>query len=360
VTGVSVGCAVSGTFTSVGNLSGGGRGFHTATKLSSGKVLIAGGRNTTTNYIAATEIYDPSTGNFTTTNNMNSPRGMFTATLLQNGKVLLAGGYSGSASLASAELYDPSNGTFTLTGNMNSQRYIHKAVLLNNGKVLIVGGTATGNSLSSAELYDPSNGTFTLTNSMNTPRMGHSATLLSSGKVLIAGGDNYNGSFNYLASAEIFDPSTNQFAYTGNLNIARQDHTSTLINNGKVLITGGMINTGNSFISCELYDPSTGLFSSTGSMNAGRSIHSAILLSNGNVLVVGGYSGVSYLSTYSNTEIYNTTNGTFSNTGSMSAARGDFPVVILDNSGKVLVTGGFSATNFSNFVHVSSAEIYTP
>ena len=45
-----------------------------------------------------------------------------TATLLPNGKVLVAGGYDSSGYLASAELYDPASGTWTATGSLATAR----------------------------------------------------------------------------------------------------------------------------------------------------------------------------------------------------------------------------------------------
>ena len=82
-----------------------------------------------------------------------------TATLLQNGFVLVAG--SASANDPSADLYNPSTGTWTLTGNLNTKRGLHTATLLNDDTVLIAGGMCyCGFWASIAELYNPSTGTF--------------------------------------------------------------------------------------------------------------------------------------------------------------------------------------------------------
>ena len=66
-----------------------------------------------------------------------------TATLLSNGKILVAGGATtGFSALASAELYDPASGTWSATGRMATARDEHTATLLPNGKVLVPGGFA--------------------------------------------------------------------------------------------------------------------------------------------------------------------------------------------------------------------------
>src|SRR5215470_10027236 len=87
-------------------------------------------------------VFAQSTGTFTPTGNMNVPRYGHTATLLTNGKVLFAGGSSTAGTwqpLSSAELYDPATGTFTPTGDMTWPQLGHAATLLPDGKVLIVG-----------------------------------------------------------------------------------------------------------------------------------------------------------------------------------------------------------------------------
>jgi len=205
------------------------RYYHTATLLSDGRVLVAGGtgaRPETFPYpgIASTELYDPGTGTWTVTGNLNAGRLLHTATLLPNGRVLVAGGWpdhTHNGIMASAELYDPATGTWTRTGSMNVGRAAHTATLLFNGKVLVVG--ASRGFPNSAELYDPATGNWSFTGSTVTPLFGyHTATLLANGKVLVAAGYDSNG--NVSANAQLYDPATGTWTATGSLTTARQDH----------------------------------------------------------------------------------------------------------------------------------------
>jgi Kelch motif len=124
-----------------------------------------------------------------------------TATLLSNGQVLVAGGYKSSA-LDGAELYNPSTHVWSPTGSLVNARYFHTANLLTNREVLVAGGGNTVD-IASAELYDPSTGIWSLTGPLATPRTDHTATLLATGQVLAAGGYD-NSPPGGLASAELF------------------------------------------------------------------------------------------------------------------------------------------------------------
>jgi hypothetical protein len=283
------------------------------------------------------------------TGSMETARGNLTATLLNNGQVLVAGGrLRGNYNLNTAELYNPSTGTFTPTGHLNAGRNAHAATLLPNGEVLIVGGQDIVNSqincLSSAELYNPTTGQFTFTGSLNTARCLPTATLLNNGKVLITDG----------ATAELYDPSTGTFSLTGSLNNSRAVHTSTLLANGKVLIAGGQGTSGAYLANAELYDPATGSFTATGSMHTARAFLSATLLGNGKVLIAGGQGSAPNYPILGSAELYNPATGKFTLTSSLNTPR-CFQTSLLLPSGKALVAAGIAFR-----VTTTSAELYDP
>ena len=182
----------TGIWTNTGSLNT-ARADHTATLLPNGKVLVAGGSGSSNNTLYAlssAELYDPITGIWTNTGAMTASRSEHTATLLFNGKILVAGGSDSSDpldnSLSSAELYDPITGTWTNTGAMTVSRARHTAALLFDGKVLVAQGNAGTDP--TAEIYDPATGTWTATAAMNTTHFLITETLLPNGKVLVVGG----------------------------------------------------------------------------------------------------------------------------------------------------------------------------
>ena len=343
------------------------RFYHTATQLNNGDVLVVGGfansgfSGVGSGPLASAELYNPVTASFAPTASLNTARSEQTATLLSNGMVLIAGGYDSNGNpLASAELYNPSTATFIPTGSLNVARYNHTATLLANGTVLVAGGTiGNGNVVASAELYNPTTGTFTPTGSLNTARAYQSATLLNNGTVLIAGGIN-TGIFG-LNSAEIYNPLTGIFIATGTMTSGHAFHSATLLNNGGVLVAGGVDSNATPSASAELYDPSTGTFNSTGRMSTPRLWHTATLVNNGTVLVAGG-SQDNQCCILTSAEVFDPSLGTFSLTGVLTSGR-VFQSAVLLTTGQVLVAGGLSGGNFGSgnppfAVPLASAELY--
>jgi len=252
------------------------------TLLRNGKVLFAGGivelPMDGAIRLAIPELYDLATGTFSFTGSLATTGCTFyvcggpdisAVALLSDGKVLIAGE-------PNSEIYDPASATFALTGRMvtpcvlgGTPQYIagRTATLLSNGKVLLTGGAHEDcGRFADAELYDPQAGTFTAIGSMTRARDNHRATLLSDGTVLITGGETQECVGNWCVFsgtttiAEVYDPSTNRFAPIGTMTDPRAGHTSTLLQNGSVLITGGYCYGGigsfcGAFASAEVYTP---------------------------------------------------------------------------------------------------------
>lgn len=186
---------------------------------------------------------------------------------------------------------------------------------------------------------------------MNVERAAHSSILLPNGLVLITGG--IMTGEQATESAELFNPGTRSFITTGSMSVPRQTHTATLLTNGKVLIAGGGSN-GQCLSSAELFDPVSGEFTPTGSLLTARYSHRAVLLNNGKVLIIGGIGdNWTYLSS---AELYDPQTGKFSLTAEMNTARDAHTATLLHN-GNVLITGGSDGRGVNKIIH-SSAELY--
>lgn len=221
------------------------RESHTMTRLPSGKVLVAGGGGVGPSLAESitAELFDPATKTYSATGNLvDILRMMHSASLLSTGKVLIAGGYgNGEGSLSSTELYDPATGKFTAGPAMLVVRYNHTATTLPSGKVLILGGWGNGY-VSNADLYTPSPtgiGAFAKTGSLAEGRTTPATALLPSGKVLTAGGDNGGAA----AFADLWDPAADagKGAWTSTVALpaGRYGHAASTLPSGKVLISGG-------------------------------------------------------------------------------------------------------------------------
>jgi hypothetical protein len=308
---------------------------HTATLLTNGRVLIAGGSGN------SAELYDPNTGTFAATGSMNAPRGAHTATLLADGRVLIAGGNG----LASAELYDPVAGTFAATGSMMTERNLHEAALLRDGRVLVAGGfRSNGSDVLSAELYDPTTGTFSATGDLHRAWIQASATLLADGTVLIG--------------AEVYAPYTGLFTDTGHPS-HDYAYTATLLLGGTAFIAGGGDSDPAICLSAtEQYQPSTATFAAARTMTLCRYSHTATLLPSGTVVLAGGasYDAGPFQANLASVEIYDFRSGTFGWIGDMLAGRQGHTATLLGD-GRILIAGGVGAPGYST---LATAEIYSP
>jgi hypothetical protein len=293
----------TGKFSATGNLSA-TRYNHAAVALSDGRVLLAGGACTpaigqcTPSGISSAELYDPASGTFTATANMLAVHACANALPLPNGKALVLGGGPGPVT---AEIFDPDTRTFTAANGPNSRELLQcpTAILLANGKVLIAPDPPYYGPPESpiVEIFDPATGQYTTTGLLFGPGNldiagGAIVTLLNSGLVLFAGLEDTVCSSGgcdvtaFNAATWLFDPASNSAQTSGSMPAAKVMFTHTLLQDGTVLLTGGLGN--NTMSTAELYDPKSGTFSSIGKMSTGRYLHTATLLNDGRVLIVGG------------------------------------------------------------------------
>jgi uncharacterized repeat protein (TIGR01451 family) len=205
-----------------------------------------------------------------------------TATVLSNGLVLIAGGLNATGDRI-AEVYNPGTQLFRRVGDMLVYCYRHRATLQPDGTVLLCGGTLTANALfnpgtetfsaapldlpcppagtrlpdgryfqgsGGASIYDPVTGISTPTSPMNFFRFNWTATTIPQNKVLVAGGDRNS------SAAELYDISTGKFSVMPSMNMARNYHNATLLPDGTVLVVGGVNPQnllGNNY--AEMFDP---------------------------------------------------------------------------------------------------------
>jgi N-acetylneuraminic acid mutarotase len=339
--------ASSGTWAITGSLNT-PRAGHSATLLPNGQVLVAGGESSS-GVLASAELYNPVTGKWTFTGSMATGRYAHTAVLLPNGEVLVAGGIVGAGTqgvlgTATAELYNPSTGRWTSTGSMGTTRFSQGATLLSNGQVLVAGGAnTTDGTLASAELYDPSTGTWRATGSLNFARSTH-ATLLQTGQVLMAGGGLKPN------TAELY--SNGSWTLTSTMKFSHPGASAALLPNGDVVVFGGHL----ASYSGEFYAPSTGAWTATHNIGVNPPSGPLTLLTTGRVILAGGESGYG---TDSLCRLYDSPSNSGLVTVVMNQPRTSHSTMLLQNV-QLLAAGGEVKSSAGTFSVLGSAELYTP
>lgn len=280
--------------------------------------------------------------NFIQINSLKEARIGHAMVVLSNGNILVSGGEGGyeNSIKSSAEVYEVSTGKWRFTHSMNVPRVSHNLILLESGKVLAVGGYKER----SCELFDPNTETWVMTDSVPNYRLlGQTVTELKDGRILVSGGN--SGAIGdsilvtkILPECDIYDPVTEKWSSVANLNIPRWMHSSVLLNDGRVLVMGGV---SEEMRSCEIYDPIENTWIITASMNEPRSSLSSILLPNGNVFISGGDSiGVNIIPWKKSCEVYDVTTEKWTYVDDMLDFRGGHQIYLLPDSNRLLIFGG--------------------
>lgn len=275
--------------------------------------------------------------------------------LLHDGTVLYAGGYSSLVPgnlLTTSELYDPSTGVFSSAGSLLHGHVLPHVITLDDGTILIAGSDT---STVYCEIYNPTSKTFSATGSLVTGRAGSVSAKLPDGRVLVAGGlVNFT---TYTNSAEVYDPVTKTWSMlSATMSAARANANCAQLIDGRIIIVGG-VNISGLLTAAEIFDPVTNTFSAGPSLSTGRTLPSVVALANGNVLVAGG--GDATLIPIASAEVYNYQSGSFAPTGSMVNPRFEQGSVLLASK-KVLLAGTRNFTPGVPDAAQETAEIYDP
>lgn len=294
-----------------------------AALLRDGRVLAVGVDAATSccDQTVGAEIFDPTTDSWSTTSAPPEMRDVETITALPDGRALAIGHYGPPDSAPEswtieAALYDPADSTWSPTQPPLATRdHGATATLLGTGEVLLAGGYEekgfvtipadhsysltyghpNDTVLASAETYDPASGAWTAVARMLHPRTSQAATAMADGSALIAGGEEELDAPGTMtesdvqSSAEVFDPSTDEWQALPTMSFPRAYAEATTLSNGSVIIAGGGecslapgysaclnrdAHSTYSSLCCaastaEIYEPETGRWTVTGPVLAG-------------------------------------------------------------------------------------------
>jgi len=275
----------------------GPRAEHALIPLEDGNILMAGGysrdpdategANPTIHPVQG-KIYNPLLHTWSYGPSLNTGRTGSVNLLLQNGKAALVGGADLSIRHQSIEIFDPETGEFFLSADMQIERMGHDAIELDDGRIMVVGGTdGWGTFFNSSEIYDPETNTWEMVEStFSLSRSIGQLAKLNDGRVMYMGGSNNWISRN---NVDVFDPVTGQWSSLTPMNKNRQQFSVETLHDGRIMVIGGLsIQANETYSSVEIYDPTENTWTFGSGMNHPRSNASTVLLPDGDLLIAGG------------------------------------------------------------------------
>ena len=274
--------------------------------MADGRLLIAGGHIADGVGALKAGVYDPFTNSWAALPNMNAGRWYPTNTTLANGDLLVVAGTRNSFTDINPlpQVWQVNSGTWrdlssALLGAYPAWPDFYPfTYLAANGKVFVAGPQQTAR-------YLDTNGTGTWTDVANSSlsyRDYGSSVLYDDGRVLIVGGNprepdpNVPPAILPSATAEVInlnDP-TPAWRVVAPMSVGRRHLNTTLLPDGKVLVTGGSSAAGfdeptGAVLYAELWDPNAETWTPLAAHTRYRGYHSnALLLPDGRVLIAGG------------------------------------------------------------------------
>ncbi len=318
------------------------------------------------------KFFDHGRGVDIVTPRLLSPRFGHKATLLDDGRVLVVGGFTGVANnnfIASepvpvVQTFDFETATWGLAGSFDGLSttgpgMYASSIKLADGRVLGIGIFEGGDSVSGSRVVlDQGANSWTDLPPNPLARGVPELVLLDDGRVLVTGGFIVRGqSYQIGATVEVYDPATGEWQQAPNMNVTHEYQAVVLMGDGRVLAAGGRALNFDAADRAEIYDPETNEWTLTGSMNFPQSFPVAVALADGRVLVTG-VSDLNADAPEPTSEVYDPAAGTWSLTGPMQDPRIFHSLTLLPD-GRVLAVGGENPAPETNEPH-STTEIFDP
>jgi len=314
-------------------------------------VLITGGLPSgSTEPTASCEIFDFETNQAVFTDSLPVPlyqHCLIELDLAGDKKYLTVGGMASGPHPPTRRClrYSSTTNTWQETGQLNSPHYSHTAITFQDTdsttKILVVGGLSAGSSRKICEIYDPRTETWEITDELNEGRMDHTLVYFPSyQKILVVGDDNSS-------SAELFDISSHSWTLTTPIPAPHPQYvkgtSQLIIENGqeKALIIAGRSGGDGYLTKCWIFDPQDETWTETDSLTRGGVYVPSAKLPNDDVIVSGGYRTGGSSLTSRITEIYNVEQGEWQRVADMNYSRSHHNLITLAD-GRVAAIGNFA------------------
>ncbi len=266
------------------------------------KVLVAGGyvggsSSTFGQPTKKCEIINVCCSNVTLTGDMVIPRAEHILLTTPDSNVIAISGitqvtnennFTGTHT-TTVELYTRATGTWSTIGNINTARRQGQGVFISSHEVFIIGGRIEDlSTLGSAEIFDLNTGTSTNVANAPMPINMHVVGIASNGDVIIAAGRNGGTDATRTPNIYRYNRSTNTYTQVGTLPSAVRSLALRKVFDGRLLMSGGLINESSPQISSYIEIENSGSYSQLGSSLQPRWGHGIGQINNDSCIVFGG------------------------------------------------------------------------